>query len=589
MKDTTKKRKNAVNVYRVSSNKQFLAGNSLEDQERACKAVNKRYEHAKVKEFELIETGAGEDRVEFQRVIDYCKNPKNKVDVVVIKSIDRFTRGGDVAYGILKNQLAKYGIKLIDAYGFIQPGQNTLSHLGIEYEWSKYSPSENAESMEANRAKQERRDILTRVIGAEILYTRQGYAVRQAPYGYMNKKIETQHGKRTIRVPHPTETKWIRKMFSLRAGGMKDQEIVEKLNGMGFKTRIQNVRDRRTRVVVGHRGGKPLTVKQLQRFIIKPIYAGYIVERWTNYQPVKARFSGLVSVDLFNQANKGKVVIVEDDIEPRILKNQKPRQRFKHNPDYPFKAVRCPTCGQPLLASAPRNGSGKRRPYYHCSRGHPHWGVAKATFEQTIFDFINDLDFTDDFIKLFKEVCVDVWNKKRADALEESQNHGRRVLDLEAEKQSIITTMTSLSSPEALKAFESKLEEVGLELELMRRQRDTEAQKELDIEELVNYAGYLMERVDVLLIDTDNSEQQRCLFELIFDKIPTYDEIANRTVSLSRSFKLNQQPALSKTQMVNLYKIARSYYSEQVQTKPHNPILSKSATDRKLACDTAGF
>lgn len=550
MNNTNNKRKNAVNVYRVSSNKQFLSGNSLEDQKRACKAVNKRLEHAKVKEFELIETGAGEDRVEFQRVIDYCKNPKNRVDTVVIKSIDRFTRGGDVAYGILKNQLTKYGVNLIDAYGYIQPGQNTLSHLNIEYNWSKYSPSESAESMEANRAKQERRDILTRVIGAEILYTRQGYAVRQAPYGFMNEKTETPHGKRTIRVPHPIEAPLIRKMFILRAQGVSDQDIVDKLNKAGFKTRIQNIRDKHTRVVIAHKGGKPLTVKQMQRFIKKPIYAGYIVEKWTNFQPVKARFSGLVSVDLFNQANQGKVVIVEDDIEPKILKNQKPRQRFKHNPDYPFKAVCCPTCGQPLLASAPRNGSGKRRPYYHCSRGHPHWGVAKSTFEKTIFDFIGDLDFTEDFIKLFKEVCIDVWNKKRADALEESQNQGRRVLELEAEKQSIITTMTSLSSPEALKAFESKLEEVGFELELVRRQRDTEAQKELDIEELVNYAGFLMERIDILLIDTDNSEQQRCLFELVFNKMPTYDEIANRTVELSQSFKLNQQPALSKSQMV---------------------------------------
>ena len=91
MNNTNNKRKNAVNVYRISSNKQFLSGNSLEDQKRACKAVNRRLEHAKVKEFELVETGAGEDRVEFQRVIDYCKNPKNKVDTVVIKCIDRFT------------------------------------------------------------------------------------------------------------------------------------------------------------------------------------------------------------------------------------------------------------------------------------------------------------------------------------------------------------------------------------------------------------------------------------------------------------------------------------------------------------------
>ncbi|MBD3279105.1 MAG: hypothetical protein GF390_00135 [Candidatus Pacebacteria bacterium] len=427
---------------------------------------------------------------------------------------------------------------------------NTLSHLDIEYDWSKYSPSENAESMEANRAKQERRDILTRVIGAEVLYTRQGFAIRQAPYGFKNKKTDTQYGRRTIRIPHPTEAKYIRKMFNFRAQGMEDKRIVEKLNRLGFKTRIQNVRDKRTKQIVGHRGGNTLTVKQMQRYIKKPVYAGYIVEKWTEYKPVKARYSGLVDVDTFNKANRGKVVIVEDNIKPKILKNQKPRQRFKHNPAYPFKAVRCPHCGKPVLASAPRNGSGKRRPYYHCNRGHSYWGMSKEDFEGTIFDFLKKIEFSNDFVNLFKEVVIDVWNKKRSDALEESQVQGRRVLELEAEKQSIINTMMSLKVSEALRAFEDRLKEVGVKLEEVRSMRDTEAQKELDIERLVDYAGYLMEHLDVLLIDTDNPTQQRCLFELVFGKMPSITDLSNGTVNLSPSFKLNQQPALSKSQMV---------------------------------------
>ncbi len=97
--------------------------------------------------------------------------------------------------------------------------------------------------------------------------------------------------------------------------------------------------------------------------------------------------------------------------------------------------------------------------------------------------------------------------------------------------------------------FEDDLERVSIELELARNHRNTQEQKELDIEELVNYAGYLMERVDVLLVDTDNSEQQRMLFNLVFDEMPNYDEIVNRTVKLSRSFALNTKPALSKSQL----------------------------------------
>ena len=545
------RRKNAVAIYRVSSNKQFLVGNSLEEQRKLCKAVITRYNYKLVEEFELVETGADKDREDFERVLRFCKDPANKVEVLVIKSIDRFTRGGDVVYGLLKSQLASCGIEIVDAYGFIQPEQNTLNHLEVEYDWSKYTPSENAEAMEANRAKQERRDILTRVIGAEIIYTREGYAVREAPFGFANAKTETPHGKRTIRVPRPPESDWIKMMFELRAdGNMSDKEIVEAVNKKEFKTRLQKVRDRKTKEVIGVRGGKPLTVKQMQRFIRQPIYAGYIVEKWTGGQPIKAKFPGLVSLDTFNRANRGKVVIVDVDVLPKLYRNKSPTRRLRNNPEYPFKAVCCPKCGKELHASAPINGSGNPSPRYHCARNHKHWSVNKTEFHNTIYSFILNLDFSTEFVELFKEVVIDVWNQKRHDALEEAQIEGRRVLELEAAKQSTMQTMRECSTPEARKAFEEELTKICIELEFAKNHRNTEEQKELDIEELVNYVGYLMERVDVLLVDTDNSEQQRMLFGLVFNEMPKYDEIVNRTVKLSRSFALNTKPKLSKSQLV---------------------------------------
>lgn len=552
--NSNNKRKNAVNIYRVSSDKQFLAGNSLEDQKKLCKTVNDRYNHKLIKEFELVETGADKDRLEFERVLSFCKDTKNKVEVIVIKSIDRITRGGDVVYGLLKSQLARFGIEIVDAYGFIQPEQNTLKHLEVEYDWSRFTPSENAEAMEANRAKQERRDILTRVIGAEIIYTRQGYGVRAAPFGFANTKTETPHGKRTIRVPRSPESDWIKMMFDMRVEGVNDKEIVEAVNKKGFKTRVQKIRDKRTRKVIGTRGGKPLTVKQLQRYIKKPIYAGYIVEKWTEGQPIKAKFPGLVSVATFNEANKGKVVIVEDEVVPQLLRNKSPTRRQRYNPLYPFKAIKCPRCGKELITSAPTNGSGNPSPRYHCARGHKHWSVNRKDFHDNIYSFILDLDFSSEFVQLFKEVVLDVWNQHRQDALEEAQAQGRRALELEAEKQELLTVMKAIKDKDSI-AFQvatEDLDRVGTELEYVKNHRNKEEQKELDIEELVNYAGYLMERVDVLLVDTDNSAQQRALFGLVFDEMPNYDEIVNRTVKLSPSFALKQEPELSKSQLVTL-------------------------------------
>ena len=39
------------------------------------------------------------------------------------------------------------------------------------------------------------------------------------------------------------------------------------------------------------------------------IYAGINVEKWTDYQPVKCAFEGLISIDLFNRANRSKKYI----------------------------------------------------------------------------------------------------------------------------------------------------------------------------------------------------------------------------------------------------------------------------------------
>ena len=47
-----------------------------------------------------------------QKVIDACKDKGKGIQVVLIKSIDRFTRGGGDYYSPLKKQLTTMGIAL---------------------------------------------------------------------------------------------------------------------------------------------------------------------------------------------------------------------------------------------------------------------------------------------------------------------------------------------------------------------------------------------------------------------------------------------------------------------------------------------
>lgn len=254
---------NAVAAIRVSSVKQGVQGDSPEAQKEQIERYAAAH-NINIKKFFVFLESASKEQQPVQEAIDYCKNTKNDVQIFIIKSIDRFTRGGSYFYEDLKMQLEMNGVRLVDIYGVIGQLQvNTLEHLGVSFKWSVYSPTKKSEMLEAERAKDEMRDIMSRMIGAEIRYSRLGYWVRKAPMGFMNEKIETPNGKRTILKPHPIESKWIIKMFELRCRGtMSDHQIVDEINNLGFKSRVMYFRDRHDRTkIIKEKGGKPLNLK----------------------------------------------------------------------------------------------------------------------------------------------------------------------------------------------------------------------------------------------------------------------------------------------------------------------------------------
>ncbi len=207
-------------------------------------------------------------------------------------------------------------------------------------------------------------------------------------------------------------------------------------------------------------------------------------------------------------------------------------------------------CGKPLLGSAPRSKSGRNIPRYHCARNHKYWSVNKKDFESAIYDFIRSLDFADDYFKLFREIVLDVWRQKQKDAVDESLTYGQRVQELRAEKKLIMDKIISIDSKIVIDELSKKIERVNAELEVAENRRNVKEGKEHDIDLLLTYAEYFVEHLEELLIARGNPAQQTALFEFLFDEMPSYEKVVNGTPDLSLVFKLNQQPALSKSQMV---------------------------------------
>ena len=547
---------NAVAAIRISSIKQGLQGDSPEAQKEQIERFAATH-NINIRKFFVFIESASKEQQPIQEAIDYCKNPKNDIQLFIIKSIDRFTRGGSYSYDHLKMQLTRYGVRLVDIYGIIGAKDvNTLEHLGVEYNWSVYSPTKKSEILEAERAKDEMRDIMSRMIGAEIRYVRMGYRVRRAPFGYINEKVETSHGKRVVLAPHPEESVWIINMFKLRIrGDLTDNEIVDEINKMGFQTRFFNKRGAQDKkAIVGQIGGKKLNIKQFWRFIYNPIYAGVNIEKWTQGKAIKGNFEGLVSIDDFNKANRGKHTLVEKNGEIQFYKQRPPEHlliKGVRNKDFPFKKyVMCPHCAKPLFGSASRGKSGKYYPAYHCNKRGHYFRVSKPDFDTTIEDFVKGLKITPEYAEKLTSTVLSEWDKRQADTNEYKTVIQNKIAELESSAKLIAKKIRVLNSETAIRYVEEDLEKIENEKAQLQKQLHKKEQETIDIEEVTAIIKYFLEHLEFLLLDSQKPEKAASLFSLIFQLAPTYEELTSGTPQLAPFIALKDDLEVSENHLV---------------------------------------
>jgi site-specific DNA recombinase len=552
-----KEKKNCLIYCRVSTPKQSQEGESLETQNPVCRNIADSLGADVLGSWDDACTGRKDDRAGFKEMMEFIKNYPGKIDYLIFRVIDRFTRGGAAEYDRLKKKIAKYGIQLVDSYKIIQPPENTLEHTGFEYDWSIFHPSGMTEMIIAENSRNEVTTILTRLIGAEIDRIKEGYQIGVPDDGYVNEKIFVDGKKKTIQVPDSARAKYYVEMFELRASGLYgDKEIVDRINAMGFKTKKRKRWDRLHQNIIGYTGEVPLTVKQLQRIAQKPIYCAVRCEKWTHFQPLRQKYDGLVSIETFNKANRGKVFIKEyDDGNLQILYNQNTeraiKRRSKNNPLYPYKnIILCPYCKKPFLASAPQNKAGKNIPRYHCARKHRYFSVNKTKFENDIQGYIKGLRFKGEFVEKLEKVLIKTWRKKQKKLLANSQDINKNLCDLESEKEKTITTLVNTENPAIKEELEKRIELLGEKIKDTQTHRNKLEVSEENVQSFIKYTRYLMEHLEELLLDTKNLNRLRALFGLVFEEMPTYEEIVNGTPKLSLVFELSEGYKLEKSQLV---------------------------------------
>lgn len=519
-------------AIRVSSDKQGLDGDSPEAQREQGEAYAKAHNIVITETIILLESASHEVQP-MQKVIDVCKDRSKGFQVVLIKSIDRFTRGGGDYYSPLKRQLTRLGIALEDMYGIIGKQQiNTLEHTGFTYYWSEFNPTQKSEYLEAERAKDEMRDIMSRMIGAEIRYTQLGYWMRRPHYGFRSVKIDTKNGKRTILKPDRNEAKFIIKLFEMRAAHVyTNQQIADELNSMGFRSRVTIVRDKYDRTKIKRQiGGRKMTAKMIDQYTSKLVYCGIIKEKWTYDKPVKAQFDGLVSVDLFNEANRGRVFVEVDSRDNITIKRKAVPNHLKnkqvYNPDYPYKqVVACPKCGKTLSGSATRGKLGKHYPAYHCSRDGHYFRVSKPEFDKTIEDFVRAITIKPEYVDDVIAAIAELWRERQTKQIDASRQRLEHRDSLQSQIKATVDRMRIVTSETALKYLEEDIVSVEKELAELDEEIARQPNLQAEFDQVLQYAKYILEHLPELLLDLCNPLRKAAFFGAIFNKLPTYEQI----------------------------------------------------------------
>ena len=538
---------------RVSDTKASDYGDSWEMQEQLGRLWAPQNGFRIVKVFYEPYTGKAWNRPVMEDLLAFLrKNPNVKTHI--IPRVDRFTRAGSDFYLEFKRRLDAMGVELRDVQGTIQPKVNLLAHTGFEYDWAVVSPSRGSEVAKAEAARDEVVQFHVKTINKEIYLANCGYSVRPAPLGLMNQKVLDASGKKkSITVPHPEEGQWLSAIFTWCAEGMlSDQEICDRVNAMGFRTRKKVLRHKLTREVLKMVGGKELTPKMMRKMIANPRYCNVIDEKWTRGVAIYGQGKGLVSIETFNRANQGKVAIrIDDDGKPQVVTDRSPYTANVDNPAFPYRfVVRCPQCGKGFRGSFSRGKLGKRYPGYHCSSKHPYLRIAQKEFHRTVETFCASLKLTAKSAELFEAVALEVWERNEGRAEQNREQHTITLQEWRDQQKAIAEQLVMTTSPVAKRLLEEKIDEIE---KTITSAKQTQSQEEVTRPELERYLKEIktiMEDPLKALVEPTNQRFLKRIWGIVFTEYPTYENLTSGTPNLSLAFELCRGSKVSKKRLV---------------------------------------
>ncbi len=322
--ETTNPRK-ALGYLRISDKKQ-MKGESIANQKASIEKYAAANNIEVTKWFkDEAKSGKNTDRDELQNLLKMAIKMKGQIDYVLVYKMSRASRDVESYITGIRSVLASKGIQIRSA---TEPFDDSPMGRFMENLYVGVAQLDN-------NIKQEMViDNMTRI-------AQQGFWQHKPPRGYEKYKINNDEGKPRPSLKLSHEAPQIKNvLMRWNRGDMNEAQLTRYTESLGLTSGT----------------GKPLTQEVVHNLITNPLYAGYVCDKFTNYERIEGKHEPLITREVFEQ---NQLIFKMKNKDYLIgLKHQKINELFPLR-----RFVRCSQCNEYMTASRPKNS-----PRYYCHR-----------------------------------------------------------------------------------------------------------------------------------------------------------------------------------------------------------------------------
>lgn len=335
-------------IYTRVSSREQLEGMSLETQLKGCDLYATKEKLNVLGYFGgTYESAASDERKEFTRMIQFCRRKKKRNMVILVYSLERFSRTGDNAIW-LSRQLRELGIQIVSV---TQP-IDTRNPAGVLQQNILFLFSQYDNDLRRQKTIEGMKEHLEA-----------GIWCCQAPFGYDNI---TFNGEKSVVINE--KGKILRKAFLWKANeGITIVEIVKRLEALGLKVKHN----------------------KMSAILSNPFYCGILSHALLEGKTVEGNHEKLVSKEIFLRANAEKAKI------PHGYKAD------PLNDNLPLKMYgKCDGCGENLRGYLVKK---KNLYYYKCDgKGKCTCNVSAKSLHAKFAALLEDITLKEEYIELYK-------------------------------------------------------------------------------------------------------------------------------------------------------------------------------------------